>query len=215
MLEGFHLKVLQILLTALEPYGFALGGGYALQAHGVIDRPSTDIDGYTDNPDVVIFNAAEVAVAKAFEAESIQCFTIYSDSWFRALRVVDLQSEESVTIDLGYDYRENKPILIAGIGAVLDIDDVITGKVRAFWDRQAARDYIDIDAILATGKWSVNYLYTKLQRVRPEASAIDFAAMLKSVIEFADEYAAYGLSDGDVISLSTRLESAADELLAH
>jgi len=46
MLEGFHLRVSQIILKAIEPYGFALGGGYALQVHGVIDRPTKDIDSY-------------------------------------------------------------------------------------------------------------------------------------------------------------------------
>ena len=43
MLSGFHLRVLQIVLDAVEPLGFALGGGYALQAHGITDRLSSQV----------------------------------------------------------------------------------------------------------------------------------------------------------------------------
>ena len=89
MLEGFHLKVSQVVLKAVEPYGFALGGGYALQAHGIIDRLSTDIDSYTQNPDAELFNAAEQAVIEALESNGLQCLLIHSDSWFRALSAID------------------------------------------------------------------------------------------------------------------------------
>lgn len=41
-------RVATIGLAALEPYGFALAGGYALQAHGLVTRPSDDIDLFTD-----------------------------------------------------------------------------------------------------------------------------------------------------------------------
>jgi hypothetical protein len=65
MLTGFHLRVAKIVLQAVEPYGFALGGGYALQAHGIIDRPSTDIDSYTFRMDEKLFDDAEIAVVGA------------------------------------------------------------------------------------------------------------------------------------------------------
>lgn len=46
MLTGFHLRVAQALLDAGEKHGFAIGGGYALAAHGIGDRLSEDIDAY-------------------------------------------------------------------------------------------------------------------------------------------------------------------------
>ena len=35
-------------LAAARRYGFALGGGNALLAHGVISRPTQDVDLFTD-----------------------------------------------------------------------------------------------------------------------------------------------------------------------
>lgn len=43
-----HRKVASIALAAGSEYGFALGGGNALLAHGVIVRPTQDVDLFTD-----------------------------------------------------------------------------------------------------------------------------------------------------------------------
>jgi hypothetical protein len=56
MLEGFQLEVARVVLAALGRDGFALGGGYGLQAHGVIDRASEDIDSYTASMDADLFD---------------------------------------------------------------------------------------------------------------------------------------------------------------
>jgi hypothetical protein len=41
--DPFHLKVARIALTVAQEHGFALGGGLALIAHGVLDRPTRDV----------------------------------------------------------------------------------------------------------------------------------------------------------------------------
>jgi hypothetical protein len=212
MLEGFHLKVSQIVLEAIKPFGFALGGGYALQAHGIIDRESKDIDSYTATTDVELFDRAEAAVTKALKKEGYSVIPGHIDSWFRELIVTDKATNDAVGIDLGYDYRKNEPVIIAGIGPVLDIEDVITGKVRAFWDRQAARDYLDIDAILASRRWSAVDLFAKLKEPRPEATLEAFAAKLGEANIDAAVYAEYGLSLAEVEGLCTRLSEAAASL---
>src|SRR6201989_1266897 len=44
----FHGQVATIALRAAAPHGFALGGGNALMAHGVIDRATQDVDVFSD-----------------------------------------------------------------------------------------------------------------------------------------------------------------------
>ena len=44
----FHGQVAAIALRAAAPHGFALGGGNALIAHGVIDRFTQDVDVFSD-----------------------------------------------------------------------------------------------------------------------------------------------------------------------
>jgi hypothetical protein len=43
-----HRQVAVIALRAAAGHGFALGGGNALLAHGIIDRPTQDVDVFSD-----------------------------------------------------------------------------------------------------------------------------------------------------------------------
>lgn len=45
-LSGFHGRVARVALAALAGDGFSLGSGYALQAHGLSERLSDDLDAY-------------------------------------------------------------------------------------------------------------------------------------------------------------------------
>lgn len=38
-MDPFHARLARVALAAAEPYGFALAGGYAVQAHGFLQRP--------------------------------------------------------------------------------------------------------------------------------------------------------------------------------
>lgn len=61
-------RLAQLGLAALDPYGFALAGGYALQAHQLVDRLSEDIDLFTDRWDREDFNRAVEAVCGAYRS---------------------------------------------------------------------------------------------------------------------------------------------------
>jgi hypothetical protein len=43
-MNPFHERLARVALDAVASYGFALAGGYAVQAHGFLDRPSADVD---------------------------------------------------------------------------------------------------------------------------------------------------------------------------
>lgn len=40
----FHRRLLEIALEVTDSYGLVLAGGYAMRAHGMVDRPSRDLD---------------------------------------------------------------------------------------------------------------------------------------------------------------------------
>lgn len=42
--DAFHLQVARITLSVADRYGFVLGGGLALILHGIVSRPTEDID---------------------------------------------------------------------------------------------------------------------------------------------------------------------------
>jgi hypothetical protein len=47
-MEPRHRAIAEIALKVAGPYGFALAGGYAVRAYGIGDRPSGDVDLFTD-----------------------------------------------------------------------------------------------------------------------------------------------------------------------
>ena len=58
-----HAQVAAIALRAAARHGFALGGGNALMAHGVVNRFTADVDLFTDEESSVA--AAAESVEKA------------------------------------------------------------------------------------------------------------------------------------------------------
>jgi Nucleotidyl transferase AbiEii toxin, Type IV TA system len=63
---GLHRRVAEIALETAAPYGFALGGGNALIAHGLIDRLTQDVDVFTNEEHGV--ESAASAVESALRA---------------------------------------------------------------------------------------------------------------------------------------------------
>ena len=44
MLDGDHKALVDAALSVCARYGLAVAGGYAVKAHGLVERPSEDID---------------------------------------------------------------------------------------------------------------------------------------------------------------------------
>lgn len=47
----FHRRLAEIGLSAISDFGFVLAGGYAISANGMGNRPSEDVDLFTNRPD--------------------------------------------------------------------------------------------------------------------------------------------------------------------
>src|SRR5215470_9820331 len=61
--SDLHGQVAAVALGAAAGHGFALGGGNALLAHGVITRPTQDVDLFTDQEHGVEAGASAVDAA--------------------------------------------------------------------------------------------------------------------------------------------------------
>ena len=68
--NDLHRRVAAIALGAAAKHGFALGGGNALIAHGIIDRLTEDVDLFTDKAGGV--QAAAGAVEAALLAAGLE-----------------------------------------------------------------------------------------------------------------------------------------------
>ncbi|MCZ7474716.1 nucleotidyl transferase AbiEii/AbiGii toxin family protein [Micromonospora sp. WMMC273] len=66
-----HRRLAQIALQVGGQYGFALAGGHAIAAHGVLDRPSEDVDLFADWQRRADFPTAVDEVIAAYRAEGL------------------------------------------------------------------------------------------------------------------------------------------------
>jgi hypothetical protein len=70
-MDPFHARLARVALAAAGPYGFALAAGYAVQAHGFLDRPSADLDIFTTSRGEEDFPAAVNAVLVALRNDGL------------------------------------------------------------------------------------------------------------------------------------------------
>ena len=82
-------RLVRVGLATLIEHGFALAGGYALQAHGLTDRLSEDVDRFTDRWDTAAFSRAVDGEGRGRG---------FTTGWFaEALAGVDRFSDEQFT----------------------------------------------------------------------------------------------------------------------
>jgi len=103
-------------------------------------------------------------------------------------------------LQMAYFDRGHQPVLME-FGPVLDLDDVIGGKVSALASRAVERDYIDAAAALARG-YSVAQLTGLALALDPGLTAEDFAHVGQRLDHLGDDrFARYGLTPKDVARL--------------
>jgi len=153
---GRHRQVAEIILSAASGCLVALGGGNALLAHEVTDRPTQDVDVFfgttTDLADAT--PAIEAALTAAgYGVVPVDKTGGLTDIWEDAgeglaeWEVTTPDGKHVVQVQAGYFEVLAKPVRVKGIGPVLALDDIAGHKACAMATRAAARDFVDIAAL--------------------------------------------------------------------
>jgi len=151
----FHERIARIALDALAEHGFALAGGYALSANGMGDRPSADVDLFTDDTDTTVaFQASRDTLMAAFADAGLDARITVDNPGFLDVAVCDPQTSEHSDMQLGIDYRRYPPAVLPHVGPVLDERDAVAAKMGALWSRAEVRDLIDIDTVVTSGRFT-------------------------------------------------------------
>lgn len=150
--EEMQRDVTRAALRALEGTPFALAGSGAIREHGIIDRPTRDIDLFTSDVDAAHFDVAVDSVIEELRSTGNQVDEVRRVEQFAQL-LVTTGDERFVEIDMGVDYRESEPVTLS-VGPVLSLDDAVGNKVSALYSRAEARDYLDVDSIRRSGKFT-------------------------------------------------------------
>jgi nucleotide-binding universal stress UspA family protein len=152
-LKGFHERLARVALGTVEEFGFVLAGGYALVMNGFGDRPSMDVDLFTNDMSLEHFDQAVDNAIHALEKEGFEVVVLVRSGLFANLEVRDVINAEQSEIQFGWDYREFPPAHVS-IGPVLDSRDAVANKMTALYSRGEVRDFIDIHTVLSSGSYS-------------------------------------------------------------
>lgn len=214
-MDQFHERLARVALAGADQYGFCLAGGYAVQAHGFVERPSEDVDLFTTASDEGRFPDAVSAVVRALERDGLLVSATVSNAAFARLQVTDPASGAAAKVELSIDWRAHPPTTLA-IGPVLHPDDAVANKVCALYSRAQARDYIDVAAVLRSGRYTGAEL---LELAGSHDAGFDtawFGAALRAIDRLPPaEFTAYGLTDEEVRVVVDDMKAWADQIQPH
>jgi Nucleotidyl transferase AbiEii toxin, Type IV TA system len=205
-----HAQVARVALAAAAAYGFALGGGNALLAHGIISRPTRDVDLFTDQEHGVLAAAGTVEAAlrdAGFDTERRHQSAGLADVFpgmgeGLAEWVVTAPDGAQMMLQMAYFDRGRDPVVM-DIGAVLDLEDVAGGKVCALAGRVEPRDYADTAAML--DRFSPRQLLGFARRLDPGLEGRDFADAGQRLDQLPDQvFAAIGLGAEEIAVIRQR-----------
>jgi hypothetical protein len=208
--SDLHREVTAVALRAASRHGFALGGGNALIAHGVIDRITQDVDLFTDEEHGVEAAAGAVQAAlqaAGFDAEREDKTAGLSDV-FEGMGegladwTITAPGGEQMMLQMAYFDRASRPVIME-FGPVLALEDVVGGKVCALASRAVPRDYLDTAAALE--RYTVAELIDFARRLDPGLTYQDFADAARRLDKVDDGwFASLGLTGPDIAALRER-----------
>jgi len=203
--------VTRIALASVE--GFALAGSGAIREHGVIDRPTEDVDLFTANADADAFSVAVDHVTARLRSSGAEVELTRRAEHFARLHVVTGEGVQ-LDVDLGVDWRQDQPVRLA-VGPVLSLDDAVGSKVGALYSRGEVRDYLDVDAIRSSGRFSDEQLLTAAADRDPGFRLDMFLWRLDGAQRISpDDVERYDVTAPQLAALQSRYDRLATDLRA-
>jgi predicted nucleotidyltransferase component of viral defense system len=203
LLPPFQQRMLQAVLPECGRFGLVLAGGYAMNAHGLTERPSNDLD-FATAAETPLPEVAD-GVAEAFREAGLEATVVEVTPRMGRLVVSDPVTEQSCEFDLLREAFQRQPVIVGDL-SVVSLDDAVGLKMRALHERSLARDVIDVA--------SVSHLYgfrefEQLARLHNEEFSLAELVMRLEFVELiADEdFEAYGV-DGDRVGEIRRFAAA-------
>lgn len=210
-MDPLHELATRVGLAATEKYGFALAGGYAIQAHGFLDRISEDVDLFTVNDARSQFSEAVTAATDAYRDAGFDVDVPLSNDGFARL-LITAPDGHSVKVELGIDWRAHPPVVLS-VGPVLHPDDAVGNKIAALYGRAEVRDFIDVDAVLRSGRYSTADLLRLAATADPGFELEMFVQALNALDRLPDQaFRVHALSPSQIVRLRNRFKEWATEI---
>ncbi|MFC8426816.1 nucleotidyl transferase AbiEii/AbiGii toxin family protein [Streptomyces sp. NPDC057236] len=211
ILPDLHARLLADVLAIGSPYPLVITGGYAVQAHELLARPSQDLDVATENPapmNEIVRTLTDGLTARGWQADVIEVAPLSA-----RLNVRDIRSDVQETCEV--DVLKEvffRPVASSAYGPVLAEEDVIGTKVRALAERGLARDALDVFA--ASRRWTTTDLEEFGRRHARDRFDLDSLHTRLTAVAWIDdaEFEAYGADTALVDELMAWAQEWADDL---
>jgi hypothetical protein len=205
-LTDFFRDVARIALAVADKHGFVLGGGVAWLVNGLVQRPTEDVDLFTDTEDGVSAAAGEVTDALRKAGYSVarettdELFDGMADN-LREFLVAD--GDKALRLTLCRLERHRAPVVM-DVGPVMHLDDLVATKVAALVSRREVRDYIDVAAAL--DRYPLDRILALARAADPGIEEDDLADAGRYLDRLDDaRFTVYGLGLADISKLRERL----------
>ena len=206
-------EVARVALAVAGPHRFVLGGGVAWAAHGLVTRPTEDVDLFADVEGAAA--AAAAGVRAALEAAGFEVADADPDSdladlfdgFDRDMRdfVVGRHGRQ-IRLSLARLDRHRSPVVMMDLGPVMDVRDLIANKTAALVNRREVRDYIDVAAALEHR--DVAELLDLARQIDPALDDGDIRAAGRYLDRIPDRrFARYGLGPADIAQVRRQLSA--------
>lgn len=184
-------RLAAVLLAVMESDGFALAGASAVREHGLINRPTEDIDLFAFS--TLTPERFDAAVGRAeHELRSLGYSVVRDRSFDLFARLhVTAPNGSDLDVDLGVNWRAGPPTM-SSVGPMLSERDAVAGKLSAVYARREVRDFLDLDAIRRSGRFTDAELLALGKEHDDGFDSLMFAESLAAVSMFlpseVDEY---------------------------
>jgi hypothetical protein len=207
-LDAFFSDVARIALAVADKHGFVLGGGVAWRVNGLVQRPTEDIDLFTDTAGGVAAAADEVCAALGAAGFTV---TREDDEELFAGMAADLREftvadrSRALRLTLCRLDRHRTPVVM-DLGPVMHLDDLVATKVAALVNRREVRDYIDVAAALQ--RYPLERVLHLARAYDPALDPDDIADAGRYLDRLDDaRFGVYGLDGGQIAELRNRLSA--------
>ncbi|MQY20536.1 nucleotidyl transferase AbiEii/AbiGii toxin family protein [Nocardia macrotermitis] len=204
-------ELARIALHIVGNRGFVLGGGHAVALHGMGSRPSEDVDLFSDirgTPDAVADD-----VITAFEGAGLSVDVVRRTPDLVQMTVTFADGHAG-KVDLGVFWRARSPVILE-VGPVLHPDDTVAGKMDALFNRWAPRDYLDIDTILVSTRYTQEQLLTIAAEHNPGFDRSMFAESLSYLRRIPDrDFIPYEVTTDTIAAMRQRFADWEQQLTA-
>lgn len=182
--EDLHRHVARIALAAVgRKYEVALAGGNALMVHDVVSRYTEDVDLFVRRQQDVGPAACEIEAALETAGYATERLggvpgglgEVWPDMGeeLAEWEVTAPDGEHTVQLQAAYFQTLGDPVTVPDLGPVLALEDLAGWKTVALASRMAARDYVDVAALLQ--RYTVGQLIALARERDPGLADADFA----------------------------------------